>query len=105
MSKIFRTVVASSVIGGVALLSPLSAQARALTPIAPNPVYASCLDSSSLQGHVVGKNWSVVVPTTVLGANARTLNYRVRSYNDGAGGKSVVVADKVRAGAFTDNGN
>ena len=95
MSKLFRTVVASSVIGGVALLSPLSAQARTATalPLAPAVITLdSCTGGAGATGSVTTSRFSITVPGIPAGA---AYEYRARVFTV-VNGKQVFSTKRVR---------
>jgi len=62
MSKIFRIAVASAVLGGVAALTPLSAQAKSVTEMSGTYEAASCTGVASAPGSVNGTSFSLNLP-------------------------------------------
>jgi hypothetical protein len=95
MSKIFRTVVASSIIGGVALVSPLTAEAKAVTalPLAPAVITLdSCAGGTGATGSVTTSSFSITVPGIPVGA---AYEYRARVFTV-VNGKQVFSTKRVR---------
>jgi len=93
MSKIFRTIVASSVIGGVALLSPLSAQAKGGPALSGDNTFYACPDLglSDAIATVTGTKFSA------HGTGAPNNEYSIRarfSYTPAGGGGTVFAKDK-----------
>ncbi|HKG49232.1 MAG TPA: hypothetical protein VKB14_02225 [Actinomycetales bacterium] len=62
MSKIFRIAVASAVIGGVAALTPMSAQAKSVPEMVGAYEAASCAGAASAPGSVNGTSFSINLP-------------------------------------------
>jgi hypothetical protein len=77
MSKIFRTVVASSVIGGVALLNPLSAHAKNPATLSGTYVMSACPEAGGAadgSGTVAGTTFTI----TIKGLPNNTYDFRAR---------------------------
>ena len=62
MSKIFRIAVASAVIGGVAALTPLSAQAKSAPELGATYTADSCTGAASAPGTVSGRSFTLNLP-------------------------------------------
>jgi hypothetical protein len=77
MSKIFRTVVASSIIGGVALVSPLTAEAKSATALSGSVALAACAGGTGATGTVGTTNFSISTPAVPAGAS---YEYRARVF-------------------------
>jgi hypothetical protein len=92
MSKIFRTVVASSIIGGVALVSPLSAEAKSVTALSGHVTLAACAGGTGATGNVTTGSFTITVPGIPAGA---AYEYRARVFTV-VNGKQVFTTKKVR---------
>jgi hypothetical protein len=101
MSKIFRTVVASSIIGGVALLSPLSAEAKTGTalPLGRGIPMAACDGSANgATGTLGATSYAFTTPPVPAGA---AYEYRLRVFSLNA--KGAQVFSKIRSTSPTGN--
>ena len=88
MSKIFRITVASAVVAGVAALSPLSAQARSVTPlVAGTPVYKCNPPGANASETASSTRWTITVPAGVAGATG--FKYSAKVFRNQAGGSQV----------------
>jgi hypothetical protein len=77
MSKIFRTVVASSIIGGVALLSPLSAEAKSVSPLGSSVTLDACSGGTGASGTITATSFTISTPARPAGA---AYEYRARVF-------------------------
>jgi hypothetical protein len=104
MSKIFRITVASAVIGGVAALTPLSAQAKAEPEITGSVTLESCASATaaSATGVISGLNFTVRVPAIEPGAVYET---RARIFTVDARGRQNFSTKRVRVNNVSDVGS
>jgi hypothetical protein len=103
MSKTLRVTVAALVIGSVAAISPLSAQARAVPALNGSVTLDACTaGAAGATATVTGNTFTITVPSLPAGA---AIEYRARVFSV-VKGKQVFSTKKVRvpSALLTDSG-